>query len=117
MAFQCRFIRGNYQTIEHTPETAVAAGAIVVINDMACIAHHDIPAGTLGALAVDGGEYEVDKDGSSSGPEFSVGEKFYWDDSGDEAVESATSNAKLGYVSRAAVATDTSVRFIHHTFD
>lgn len=109
---QARFIKGNYQTIDYTPVADVSAGDVIIDGDLTLIAHNDIAAGELGALAIDGGVYEAVKDGTS-GPVFALGDWLYWDDSNNEAVASATSNAILGPAVEAAGTSDAAVRFLH----
>ncbi len=48
------------EAIDHMPDTAVAAGDVVVVGNLIGIARLDIPAGVLGALAVVG-VYDVAK--------------------------------------------------------
>ena len=42
------------RTIDYTPSAFTAAGSVVVQGDLIGIANLDIPAGVLGALAVEG---------------------------------------------------------------
>jgi len=65
-------------TIDYTPETAVAAGAVVVIGALVAIAKQAIAAATLGALAVRG-TFDVAKVSGA----ISTGARVYWDADGD----------------------------------
>lgn len=109
---QAKFIKGDPIMQDYTPSGAVSAGDIIVEGDVTLIAHLDIASGALGSVAAGGGEYEVLKDGTS-GPVFSQGDKLYWDDSGNEAVASATSNTPLGFAAADAGTSDATVRVIH----
>ena len=109
---QAAFVQGQYQTIDHTPSTAVAAAEVVPFGDGVAIAHLSIEADRLGALAVGGGTYDFAKSGSS-GPDFAVGDNVYWDDATDLAVTTAAGNKYAGKCAKAAGATATTVR-THH---
>lgn len=88
------------ESIDYVPETAVAAGDLIILNDLVGVAKLDIPAVTLGALAV-GGVYEFPK-GSSA---VAFGKKAYWDATAKTVVTTATGNTLIGKaVSDAAVA-------------
>jgi predicted RecA/RadA family phage recombinase len=51
--FQARFIQEG-DAVDHTPSSAVAAGAVVVVGAHVGITKNPIPANTLGALAIEG---------------------------------------------------------------
>lgn len=71
---QARFIHdGN--AIDYRPDSDVSAGDVVVQEQLVGIAKVDIPAGTLGALAVTG-VFEMPKPG---GDHFLVGHEVTWD--------------------------------------
>ena len=76
------------EAIDYRPETAVAAGEIVVQGKLVGITRLDIPAGTLGSLAVTG----VFKVAKASATAFTAGAEVYFD--GDIAVTSG--DTKLG---------------------
>jgi len=63
--------------IDHTPVAAVAAGDVVVQNDLIGIAKLDIAAGALGALSVTG-VFDLPKT-AGVGEAIGAGEKVYWD--------------------------------------
>ncbi|CAK8988107.1 Uncharacterized protein SCF082_LOCUS1251 [Durusdinium trenchii] len=74
------YLHGGTLMIDHTPSAAVTAGDVVVVGDEPRIAHSDIEAEQLGALAAPSGTavYEVPKaTGASEG--FSDGDAVYWD--------------------------------------
>lgn len=62
------------ESVDYTPETAVAAGDVIFLGSLAGIAKLDIPANTLGALATVG-VYDV----KVSGLEFAVGDAVFFD--------------------------------------
>jgi predicted RecA/RadA family phage recombinase len=63
--------------VNHTPGSAVTAGDVLVIGETCRIAHTDIAADELGALAAGGGVYLVDCIDTAG---ISNGTKVYWDD-------------------------------------
>jgi predicted RecA/RadA family phage recombinase len=93
----CYMKHGNPQMADYTPGSAVAAGAVIVINAAAgltcVIAHHDIAAGEKGAVAVRGGVYDFINLNNAV-----LGAKVYWDNAVKKATTTATSNALLGVV-------------------
>ena len=84
---------GNPLMCDYTPGSAVTAGDVVVVDEVPCVAHSDIAASDLGALAVGGGVYQVTGDGA-----LSAGAKVYWDDSEDKVTETARGNPHIGFV-------------------
>ena len=71
---------GSPTMVDHTPTSAVAAGDVVTVGDEIRIAHRDIAANELGALALGHGNgvYRVPKaTGASSA--IAAGKKVYWD--------------------------------------
>jgi predicted RecA/RadA family phage recombinase len=76
------------ESIDYRPETAVAAGEIVVQGKLVGIAKLDIPAGTLGSIAVTG-VYKVAKGGSTT---FTAGTEVYF----EGGVAAASGDVKLG---------------------
>lgn len=90
-------------TIDHTPGSAVAAGAVVVITGGTAgkqvgIADRDIPANTRGALTLVG-VYEVDK---LSTDVVTIGDKLYWDAGNSRATLTASTHALIGIAVSAA---------------
>lgn len=106
------FVSGTYDTIYHTPSTAIAAGDVVVIGRRPYVAHHDIAANVMGSLASGGGVYDLEKDGTS-GPAFTDGEEVYWIDADDLATDVAEDNSHFGAAVGAAGASVAVVRAIH----
>ena len=92
-------------TIPHTPGGAIEGGTVVVLDKKVYVAKRDIAASAIGTL--DGaGQYRFKKDESTA---FAVGAVVYWDDSANEATETAASNERIGHVTEAALAADTHV--------
>ena len=77
------FKHGTVLMVDHTPGTAVSAGDVVTIGDVQCIAHNDIPAGKLGAVAWPSGtgvyEFEDDSGWESGSSNISAGGTVYVD--------------------------------------
>lgn len=87
-------------SIDYTPATDVAAGDVVVLGDLIGIAKRDIPAGTLGALAVTG-VFDVPK-ASGAGTAIVAGAKVYWDAANKRVTTSADGNEYMGKTVRTA---------------
>lgn len=95
------------ESINYMPTTAVAAGDLVIDNDLVMVARLDIPAGTLGALAV-GGVYEMPKDAAA----IAFGKKAYWDATNKVVTETDTGNTLIGKAVRDTTASDGFVRVL-----
>ena len=93
-------------SIDYTPAVDTAAGAVVVQVDLVGVAKLDIPAGTLGALAVTG-VFDFPK---ASGSEIAAGALCYWDATNERATTTATGNTLIGKCVKAAADADTTVR-------
>lgn len=85
--------------IDYTPTTgAVNAGTVVLFGNLVGgvqvgIAHQDIPNSTLGALAAEGGVYEVVMLSN-----LAQGALAYWDDTNNKLTSTSTNNAVFGTV-------------------
>ena len=97
----------NGNAIDYTPASDVAAGDVVVQGDLIGVAKVPIPAGTLGALAVEG-VFDFPK---GVGQIF-AGDAAYWDEAAQRVVENPDNEANplLGWVVRDAEADDFTVR-------
>jgi len=84
---------GSPLMADYTPGSAVTAGDVVVVSQIPCVAHSDIAASELGALAVGGGIYTTTGDAA-----IDAGDKVYWDDSEDKVTETASGNPHFGFV-------------------
>ena len=89
--------------IDYTPGSDVSAGDVVVQHELVGVTKRDIPANTLGALAVTG-VFDFPKPPIA----FIAGEKAYWDDSA--AVPEAAGNTYIGKAVKAAAEGDGTVR-------
>lgn len=92
------------EAIDYRPETAVAAGEIVVQGKLVGIARLDIPAGTLGSLAVCG-VFKVTKGSTTT---FAAGAEVYF----DGEVAAASGDTKIGLAVADAAAGDSYVRVL-----
>jgi predicted RecA/RadA family phage recombinase len=113
--YQARRIAGGTR-FDHTPGSAVGAGAVVVQNSLVGIAENDIAANALGALAVNGTFDLVKINGAMS-----AGDPLYWDSDGDPqggtagsgaATTTSTDNDFIGFAVADAADTDEKVRML-----
>jgi predicted RecA/RadA family phage recombinase len=97
-------------TIDYTPVAYVAAGTVVVQDDLVGITTREILAGKLGAIAVEG-VFDVAKE-AGGGVTFAVGALAYWDETNKVAVATDGGGAHklLGKVVLAAADGDAKVR-------
>ena len=102
------------KAIDYTPGSAVAAGDVVVQNNLVGIAKQPIAADALGALAVEG-VFDVAK----AAVEIEAGKSVYWDADGNPVTGDAGSgaatttedgNVQMGFSIAAAADTDGTVR-------
>ena len=108
-----KFYHGSASMIDYTAGgTKVDAGDVIVENDGVYIAHTEIPANTLGAVAAGGGNYIVPK---LSALELERGEIVYWDADNDRVVRDA-SKPLFGKVNEAAGDGEESVKVSHINF-
>ena len=92
--------------VDYTPDADVGPGTVVVQGDLVGITKHDIPADTLGSIAV-AGVFDVVKDSAVA---ISAGAKVYWDAVNSQAVSTATGNKLIGKAIAAAGAGTTTAR-------
>lgn len=92
MAFEAQFVHGNPVMVDHTPSGAVAAGEVVVTADTPRVAHLDIAASTLGALAAEGGVYRMVGNAA-----IAADKKVYWDNTANKVTESAAAGANKAF--------------------
>lgn len=94
--------------VDYTPGADVAAGAVVVQNDLIGVAVRPIPANTLGSLVVEG---VVDFPKSTAGGSaIAAGITVYWNAGAQQATATSAGNKLLGKVVRAAADADATVR-------
>lgn len=107
-----KFLHGDPLMVDHTPGPAVAAGDVVVVGSYGRVAHLDIAAGDLGALAIEGGVYTVPKaTGASSA--IAAGKKVYWDATAKVVTDISTSNTPFGQTVLASVDGDATTTVLH----
>jgi len=97
-------------SVDYTPGSAVAAGDVVVQEDLIGIARTPIAANALGSLAV-AGVFDVPK-ATGGGSAIAAGATVYWDVAEQVAKTDSESGANklLGKVIKAAVDADATVR-------
>lgn len=98
------------KSIDYTPGSAVVAGAVVVQGELVGVARTDIPAGTLGALAVTG-VFDFPK-ATGVGTAIAAGANCYWNAAAQQATLLSFGNAPLGVCIKAALDADTTVRVL-----
>jgi len=106
------FVHGDPLMVDHTPGSAVSAGDVVVLADTVRIAHRDIAANELGALAAEGGVYEVPKAAGGS-TAIADGKKVYWDAGNSVITATASTHKVIGETVGASLDADTTQRIIH----
>lgn len=93
------------ESIDYTPGSAVAAGDVVVQSTLVGVAERDIPANTLGALAIEG-LFQFPKAAATT---VSVGAKVYWDSTAVSVVATASTTVTTPYLGKAVEAGTTSM--------
>ena len=110
-----KYRHGNVLMVDYTPDAAVSAGDVVVIGSECRIAHLDIEAGQLGALAAPAGTaiYEGTKatGGSTS---FADGDPVYWDAENERVSNVAGAKPRIGTAVADAADAASTVLFRHH---
>ena len=98
------------KSIDYTPGSDVTAGDVVVQGELVGVAKVDIPASTLGALAVVG-VFDFPK-ATGAGTGIAAGANCYWDVADGEAKTDAEAGANklIGKCIRAAAEADATVR-------
>jgi predicted RecA/RadA family phage recombinase len=96
---------GKY--VDHTPQSAVAAGQVVVQADLVGVAVRDIPANTLGALATEGVFSFPKATGASTA--IAAGTSLYWASGTSTATATASGNKLIGKAVKAAADADATV--------
>lgn len=91
MPFRTQLVHGGPTMVDHTPSGAIAAGEVVVTGDTPRIAHLDIAAGVLGALAAEGGVYRVAGDAA-----IAADKKVWWNSTANQITETASTHTVFG---------------------
>lgn len=102
-----RFVHDG-ASIDYTPGSTVTAGDVVVQGDLIGVAKRDIPANTLGALAVEG-VFDFPK-ATGGGTAIGVGLNVYWSAGTGVATTTSAGNKLIGKTVRAAADADATVR-------
>jgi predicted RecA/RadA family phage recombinase len=93
--------------IDYTPSSAVAAGDVVVLNDLVTVAPRPIAANALGAVAVEG-VFTLPKASGAIGQ----GAIVYWDSTNSNITTTSTSNKRAGKAAAAAASGDATVKVL-----
>lgn len=86
------FVSGSPLMVDYTPESAVAAGDIIIIGSSIRIAHTPIAAGALGSVSAGGAIYDLISDGTDP----SDNDNAYVQSTGHKVSTAATSAVKVG---------------------
>lgn len=97
--------------IDYTPSAAVAAGDVVVLNDLVTVAPVAIAANKLGAVSIEG-VWSLPKAAAASGKAIGQGAVVYWDATAGNITTTSTDNKRAGKAAAAALTTDTTVQVI-----
>jgi len=97
-------------SIDYTPEADVAAGSLVIIGSLVCVAKLDIKAGELGALAVVGA-FDITK-ATGEGTAIAAGTIVFWDADNKVITATAGANKYIGKVIADAGDDDATARVI-----
>lgn len=93
--------------LDYTPSSAVAAGDVVVLNDLVTVAPRPIAANSLGAVAIEG-VFSMPKATGAIGQ----GAIVYWDATAGNVTTTASGNKRAGKAAAAAASGDASVMVI-----
>lgn len=93
--------------IDYTPSSAVAAGDVVVLNDLVTVAPRPIAANALGAVAIEG-VHSMPKASGAIGQ----GAIVYWDATNSNITTTSSGNKRAGKAAAAAASADTTVQVI-----
>lgn len=86
-------------TIPYTPVAAVAAGTVVLVNELVGITIRAIAANVMGSLNMQGGVYEFVGDAA-----IAAGKTVYWDNTNKKVTETVGANKKVGVTITACAA-------------
>lgn len=100
-----RFVQTG-ASIDYTPVSDVAAGAVVFVGDICGVPHADIAAGETGALGVEGVFDFVKK----TDDVIAAGAAVYWNDATFASDTDSGSDKVIGVAVKAAAADDSTVR-------
>lgn len=90
---QAVFVHGSPLMVDYTPSSDVAAGDVVIIGAKPYVAHRDIPANALGAVAAAGGVYRMVAAGN-----YGPGELAYFNDTANKITQAVGSHKHFGFI-------------------
>lgn len=93
--------------IDYTPSAAVAAGDVVVLNDLVAVAPVAIAANALGAVSVEG-VWSMPK---ATGA-INQGALVYWDATAGNITTTSSGNKRAGKAAKAAASGDATVQVL-----
>lgn len=105
---QADFYHGDPVMVDYTPGSAVSAGDVVVVAGVPMVAHADIPANTLGAVAAGGGVYTVTGNGA-----IAAGTRVYWIDADNEVTATPGGNRFFGFTVSACAGDGSTCTVLH----
>ena len=94
--------------VDYTPNADVAAGDVIVLNDLVGVTKRNIPANTQGALHV-AGVFDFPK-ATGATTAIAAGKTVYWNATPQQVTTTATGNKLLGKSVAAAGDNDAEVR-------
>ena len=94
--------------VDYTPNADVAAGDVIVLNDLVGVTKRKIPANTQGALHV-AGVFDFPK-ATGASTAIAAGKTVYWNATAQQVTITATGNKLLGKSVAAAGDNDAEVR-------
>lgn len=106
MGFNAKYVQ-SADTVDYTPTSAVAAGSVVIQSGLVGVANLDIPANTLGALAV-AGQFDFTKTTVA----IDAGAKVYWNTTSSFATNVASGNTYIGIAAEAVSSGGATVRVL-----
>lgn len=93
--------------LDYTPGSAVAAGDVVILNDLVAVAPVAIAANKLGAVSVEG-VWSMPKASGAIGQ----GALVYWDATNGNITTTSSGNKRAGKAAAAAASGDTTVKVL-----
>lgn len=106
MSFDAKYVQPG-ESIDYTPTSAVPAGSIVIQGGLVGVTKLDIPANTLGALAVSG-LFDVKKHTVA----IDAGAKVYWNTTSSYATNVASGNTLIGLAAEAVASGAATVKVL-----
>lgn len=100
------YVQGDF-LIDYTPSAAVAAGDVVVLNDLVTVAPVAIAANALGAVSVEG-VWSMPK---ATGA-INHGALVYWDATAGNITTTSSGNKRAGKAAKAAASGDATVQVL-----